>query len=116
LIYTQQHTRHSDAQAVAYPYDVSNAFCAQWLDPAMLYSCTYFEPGNETLAQAQVKKIDHILSKLRLAPGQRLLDLGCGWGAGDAHGARARFDQHRRKNGLTRRSVIPAAPRPVIPC
>lgn len=75
------HTRESDSQAIQYHYDVSNDFYAQWLDPAMVYSCAYFENGDETLAQAQQKKIDHILRKIRLEPGQRLLDIGCGWGA-----------------------------------
>lgn len=76
-----QHSRQGDRQAIAYHYDVSNAFYAQWLDPAMVYSCAYFEQGDETLAEAQRKKIDHILTKIRLQPGQRLLDVGCGWGA-----------------------------------
>ena len=75
------HTRASDSEAIQYHYDVSNGFYAQWLDPAMVYSCAYFERGDETLAQAQEKKIDHILRKIRLQPGQRLLDIGCGWGA-----------------------------------
>jgi cyclopropane-fatty-acyl-phospholipid synthase len=47
----------------------------------MVYSCAYFENGDETLAEAQQKKIDHILDKLRLEPGHTLLDIGCGWGA-----------------------------------
>ncbi|MDR2710160.1 MAG: cyclopropane-fatty-acyl-phospholipid synthase family protein, partial [Burkholderiales bacterium] len=75
------HTRATDRQAIQYHYDVSNAFYAEWLDPAMVYSCAYFEQGDETLAQAQTKKIDHILTKIRLQPGQSLLDIGCGWGA-----------------------------------
>ena len=75
------HTRASDRQAIRYHYDVSNAFYAEWLDPRMVYSCAYFERGEEALAEAQLKKIDHILTKLRLAPGQTLLDIGCGWGA-----------------------------------
>lgn len=76
-----QHTRQGDRQAIQYHYDVSNAFYAQWLDPAMVYSCAYFERGDESLAEAQQQKIDHILTKIRLRPGQRLLDIGCGWGA-----------------------------------
>lgn len=76
-----EHTRALDCDAVRYHYDVSNDFYAQWLDPAMVYSCAYFEQGNESLAQAQERKIDHILTKVRLQPGQRLLDIGCGWGA-----------------------------------
>ena len=76
-----RHTRHKDAEAIQYHYDVSNAFYAAWLDPAMVYSCAYFENGDEDLATAQVKKIDHILAKIDLQPGHTLLDIGCGWGA-----------------------------------
>ncbi len=75
------HTRAKDAEAIRYHYDVSNDFYAAWLDPNMVYSCAYFENGNEDLAGAQLKKIDHILRKIDLHPGQRLLDIGCGWGA-----------------------------------
>ena len=75
------HTRALDAEAIRYHYDVSNAFYAAWLDPGMVYSCAYFEDGSEDLATAQQKKIDHILRKIDLRPGQRLLDIGCGWGA-----------------------------------
>lgn len=87
------HTRAEDRAAIQYHYDVSNAFYAEWLDPAMVYSCAYFERGDETLAAAQQQKIDHILTKLRLQPGQTLLDIGCGWGAlvlraAEAFGAR----------------------------
>ena len=75
------HTRESDSEAIQYHYDVSNDFYRPWLGEGMVYSCAYFEQGDETLEQAQEKKIDHILRKIRLAPGQRLLDIGCGWGA-----------------------------------
>jgi cyclopropane-fatty-acyl-phospholipid synthase len=75
------HTRELDRNAIRYHYDVSNEFYAEWLDPAMVYSCAYFENGDEDLATAQQKKIDHILTKIQLKPGQRLLDIGCGWGA-----------------------------------
>ncbi|THC42884.1 cyclopropane-fatty-acyl-phospholipid synthase family protein [Massilia sp. Mn16-1_5] len=75
------HTRQKDAEAIRYHYDVSNDFYAAWLDPNMVYSCAYFEDGTEDLASAQVKKIDHILRKIDVRPGQSLLDIGCGWGA-----------------------------------
>lgn len=75
------HTRESDSEAIQYHYDVSNEFYAQWLGEGMVYSCGYFENGDETLDEAQLKKIDHILTKIQLQPGQRLLDIGCGWGA-----------------------------------
>ena len=76
-----RHTREKDAAAISYHYDVSNDFYRTWLDENLVYSCAYFERGDEDLATAQLKKIDHILTKIRLQPGQTLLDIGCGWGA-----------------------------------
>lgn len=75
------HTKRVDREAIQYHYDVSNEFYAQWLDQNMVYSCAYFERGDETLEAAQTAKIDHILRKIRVRPGDRLLDIGCGWGA-----------------------------------
>jgi cyclopropane-fatty-acyl-phospholipid synthase len=75
------HSKASDKQAIQYHYDVSNDFYKLWLDRRMVYSCAYFEDGDEDLATAQQKKIDHILTKIQLQPGQTLLDIGCGWGA-----------------------------------
>ncbi|MCD6733836.1 MAG: cyclopropane-fatty-acyl-phospholipid synthase family protein [Burkholderiaceae bacterium] len=82
-----RHTRKSDRKAIEYHYDVSNEFYSAWLDPRMLYSCAYFRTGDEDLATAQVQKLDHVCRKLMLAPGQRLLDIGCGWGAMAIHAA-----------------------------
>ena len=76
-----RHTRKEDAEAIAYHYDVSNEFYSLWLDPGMVYSCGYFNTEADTLAAAQEQKIDRILRKLRVRPGDRLLDIGCGWGA-----------------------------------
>jgi len=75
-----QHSKKSDQEAVQYHYDVSNDFYQAWLDPRMVYSCAYFENGDESLEEAQLKKIDHILTKVQLRQDQRLLDIGCGWG------------------------------------
>jgi len=75
------HSRRRDAEAIGYHYDVSNDFYALWLDREMVYSCAYFHHGNETLEEAQAQKLDHICRKLRLAPGEKFLDIGCGWGA-----------------------------------
>ncbi|TDV14348.1 SAM-dependent methyltransferase [Paraburkholderia caballeronis] len=75
------HSKASDKKAIQYHYDVSNEFYRLWLDENMVYSCAYFENGDEDLATAQLKKIDHILTKIQLQPGQQLLDIGCGWGA-----------------------------------
>ena len=76
-----RHTRKIDAQAIAYHYDVSNEFYSLWLDRNMVYSCSYFRSPEDSLEDAQMQKIDHILTKLRVQPGDRLLDIGCGWGA-----------------------------------
>jgi cyclopropane-fatty-acyl-phospholipid synthase len=75
------HSKEQDKDSIQYHYDVSNDFYRLWLDPNMVYSCAYFENGDEDLETAQIKKIDHILTKIRLQPGQTLLDIGCGWGA-----------------------------------
>ncbi|MHA6830660.1 class I SAM-dependent methyltransferase [Ralstonia pseudosolanacearum] len=75
------HTKEGDKASIRYHYDVSNDFYKLWLDRNMVYSCAYFEHGDETLDDAQIKKIDHILTKIRLQPNQTLLDIGCGWGA-----------------------------------
>jgi cyclopropane-fatty-acyl-phospholipid synthase len=69
-----------DAPAVRFHYDAGNEFFALWLDPRMIYSCAYFPTGEECLEQAQAAKLDHLCRKLRLQPGDRLLDIGCGWG------------------------------------
>jgi cyclopropane-fatty-acyl-phospholipid synthase len=75
------HSQRDDKVAIEHHYDVSNEFYRLWLDPEMVYSCAYFAHGDETLAEAQLKKLDHILTKVRAQPNDRLLDIGCGWGA-----------------------------------
>ncbi|NOZ48703.1 MAG: class I SAM-dependent methyltransferase [Chloroflexi bacterium] len=74
------HSIERDRQAVTYHYDVSNDFYALWLDRRMVYSCAYFASPDEGLEAAQQRKLDYICRKLRLQPGERLLDIGCGWG------------------------------------
>jgi len=73
--------RRNSREAIAHHYDVGNDFYRLWLDPEMVYSCAYFRDAGQTLAEAQRDKLDYICRKLRLAPGQSLLDIGCGWGA-----------------------------------
>ena len=87
------HSKKRDAEAVRYHYDVSNDFYALWLDPRMVYSCAYYRSGSEDLAAAQEQKLDHICTKLRLKPGDRFLDIGCGWGALAMHAAQ-RYGAH----------------------
>ncbi|HEU4430737.1 MAG TPA: class I SAM-dependent methyltransferase, partial [Myxococcota bacterium] len=69
-------------------YDVGNEFYALWLDPRMVYTCAYFAQPELSLEQAQLAKLDHVCRKLRLRPGQRVLELGCGWGALAIHMAK----------------------------
>ncbi|SDH37293.1 cyclopropane-fatty-acyl-phospholipid synthase [Pseudomonas benzenivorans] len=76
----EAHDKARDAAAISYHYDLSNDFYALWLDREMVYSCAYFETGTEDLEQAQQAKLRHLCRKLRLQPGERLLDVGCGWG------------------------------------
>jgi cyclopropane-fatty-acyl-phospholipid synthase len=82
-----RHTPNTDRDAIRYHYDVGNAFYRLWLDERMVYSCAYFRTGDETLDEAQRAKLDHICRKLRLVPGDRLLDVGCGWGGLVIHAA-----------------------------
>lgn len=75
------HTRVFDSKAIRYHYDVGDDFYALWLDRRRVYSCAYFKRADDTLERAQEQKLDHICRKLMLKPGERLLDIGCGWGA-----------------------------------
>ena len=77
----KSHTRGENSNAVAFHYDVSNAFYALWLDEAMVYSCAYFERADDTIADAQQAKLDLVCRKLMLQPDELMLDIGCGWGA-----------------------------------
>jgi cyclopropane-fatty-acyl-phospholipid synthase len=83
----QQHSLKRDRDAIRFHYDVSNDFYRLWLDPWMAYSCAYFTHRDESLDTAQVNKFDHICRKLDLKPGDRLLDIGCGWGGLLIHAA-----------------------------
>ena len=74
------HSLERDRQAVSYHYDVSNDFFQLWLDRRMIYTCAYFADPGDDIDRAQERKLDYICRKLRLSPGDRLLDIGCGWG------------------------------------
>lgn len=84
----RRHSIERDREAVTYHYNVGNDFYALWLDRNMVYSCAYFEREDEDLDTAQTRKLDYICRKLRLKPGERLLDIGCGWGSLVIHAAK----------------------------
>lgn len=83
----RKHSKARDRRAISHHYDLSNDFYRLWLDSRMLYSCAYFEQSGDDLETAQSAKLRHIVRKLRLRPGMRLLDLGCGWGGLAIHAA-----------------------------
>ena len=74
-----RHTRPADRRAIQHHYDVGNEFYGLWLDRNRVYSCGYFRTANDSLDTAQEQKLDHICRKLCLKPGERFLDVGCGW-------------------------------------
>ncbi|MDK9697024.1 MAG: cyclopropane-fatty-acyl-phospholipid synthase family protein [Siculibacillus sp.] len=69
-----------DKELISFHYDVSNEFFGLFLDPEMVYSSAYFRDDTTTLEEAQILKLDMICRRLRLKPGEKLLDIGCGWG------------------------------------
>ena len=97
----ERHSVQRDMQAIQYHYDVSNEFYQLWLDERMVYSCAYFKDPDERIDVAQRRKLDYICRKLRLQAGERLLDIGCGWGRSDhaCHGKlRGRGARHHAQS------------------
>ena len=117
-----RHSRERDRQAIAFHYNRSSEFFALWLGQRMAYSCAYFATPDDDLDTAQERKLDYVCRKLRLRPGERLLDIGCGWGSlilyaaqhygVEAHGItlsqwQAEFAQKRiQEAGLTERCHV----------
>jgi cyclopropane-fatty-acyl-phospholipid synthase len=89
----RRHSRARDARAVRHHYDLPPEFFALFLGPSMTYSCALFSRGATTLEEAQDQKLELVCTKLRLQPGERVLDVGCGWGSFALHAA-ARHGVH----------------------
>jgi cyclopropane-fatty-acyl-phospholipid synthase len=83
----KRHTVARDARSVRHHYDVGNEFFALFLDDSMTYSCAIFETPDQSLEDAQINKRETVCRKLALQPGERLLDVGCGWGSFAVHAA-----------------------------
>jgi cyclopropane-fatty-acyl-phospholipid synthase len=82
------HSRQRDRQAIGYHYDLPESFYKLWLDSNLVYSCAYFTSPEQTLDAAQEQKLDYLCRKLRLKTGEKLLDIGCGWGGLIVHAAK----------------------------
>ncbi|MGH3442598.1 MAG: class I SAM-dependent methyltransferase, partial [Nitriliruptorales bacterium] len=82
------HSPKRDRQAIAFHYDLGNDFYRLFLGEDLVYSCAYFLRADERLEAAQRRKLDLVCRKLRLQPGERFLDIGCGWGSLAIHAAR----------------------------
>ena len=79
LIFTSSSKKNQKLEVQSH-YDIGNDFYKLWLDSSMTYSCAYFKKEDDTLDQAQINKVEHILDKLHLEEGMSLLDIGCGMG------------------------------------
>jgi len=82
-----RYSERRDRDSIAYHYDQPVEFFRPWLGPTLVYSCAYFEDADDSLDEAQEQKLELICRKLRLAPGERFLDVGCGWGSLILHAA-----------------------------
>src|SRR5690554_1330159 len=110
LMSVWRHSIDRDARQIQFHYDLSDDFYALWLDPRRVYSCGYFKTPDLSIAEAQEAKLDHICRKLKLAEGQRFLDVGAGWGGlllwaaehygVDATGITLSHNQHAHVNRL----------------
>lgn len=86
--WNQDNSRRGSRKNIYSHYDLGNDFYKLWLDDQLLYTCAYFPTPSSTLEEAQIAKMDHVCRKLRLQPGETVVEAGCGWGALALHMAR----------------------------
>jgi cyclopropane-fatty-acyl-phospholipid synthase len=98
------HSLERDRRVTTFHYNLSNDFFQLWLDQRMIYSCAYFESPDDSLDRAQERKLDYLCRKLRLQPGQRILDIGCGWGGLVIHAVK-HFGVHAVGINLSERQI-----------
>lgn len=98
------HSLIESRASVHHHYDLGNDFYRLWLDEQMVYTCAYFPRENMSLEQAQIAKFDHICRKLRLQPGDRVVEAGCGWGGFALHMARS-YGVHVRACNLSKEQI-----------
>jgi len=104
LVWKRKNSVARAKENIHHHYDVGNDFYKLWLDPRMVYTCAYFEDPNVSLEQAQLAKLDHVCRKLRLAPGQHVVEAGCGWGALSMHMA-AHYGVHVRAFNISHEQI-----------
>ena len=104
------HTRDDSRDSVRHHYDLGNAFYQLWLDRQLSYTCAYFPSPDMTLEAAQVAKMDHVCRKLRLQPGEKVVEAGCGWGALALHMA-TRYGVRVQAFNISREQVAYAVER-----
>lgn len=115
-LHGRRHSPARDRDAVQYHYDVSDEFYRLFLGPSMVYSCAFFARPEATLEEAQEAKLELVCRKLDLQPGERLLDVGCGWGGLITHsverygvgGLGITLSEHQLAAARTRLSALPA--------
>ena len=100
----RSHTPFDSRKSVRHHYDLGNAFYQLWLDRQLSYTCAYFPSPDITLEAAQIAKMDHVCRKLRLRPGETVVEAGCGWGALALHMA-TRYGVRVRAFNISREQI-----------
>jgi len=110
LEWLQANTLRGSARNIHHHYDLSGDFYRLWLDSRLLYTCAYFPDPGATLEQAQIAKMDHVCRKIRLQPGERVVEAGCGWGALALHMA-GQYGAKVRAFNISREQILVARDR-----